>query len=104
MELSCLELNFERVRWKEQQQRMEGSPAFGTPSHMQVRPPIRHDDMFGTLADRQVQNMALRYVHMLTGYSYDGSTADVSADQYHHYKVITLIMHSTKTDECCTVV
>jgi hypothetical protein len=23
----------------------------------------------------------------LTGYSYDGSTADVSADQYHHYKV-----------------
>ncbi|GJN38518.1 hypothetical protein PR202_gb27568 [Eleusine coracana subsp. coracana] len=39
-----------------------------------------------------------RYVQMLTCYTQDGSNADVSADQYHHYKV-TLNVHITIRDE-----
>ncbi|RCV12447.1 hypothetical protein SETIT_2G270500v2 [Setaria italica] len=32
------------------------------------------------------------------GYSYDGSTADVSADQYHHYKEDVKLMHAMGLD------
>ncbi|CAN6167615.1 unnamed protein product [Urochloa humidicola] len=32
------------------------------------------------------------------GYSYDGSTADVSADQYHHYKEDVKLMHTVGLD------
>ena len=34
---------------------------------------------------------------MLTGYMPDGSNADVSADQYHHYKVSDKFRYDTKS-------
>ncbi|KAE8813791.1 hypothetical protein D1007_08981 [Hordeum vulgare] len=55
--------------WKGLLQKMGGSPASGTPS------PIKDLIISGTIA-----------LMSMPGYSYDKSTAVVSADQYHHYK------------------
>jgi hypothetical protein len=49
----------------------------------------------------QLQNITLRWplgsrlwnVLMMTGYAPDKSTADVAADQYHHYKVSIKMLH-----------
>ncbi|KAM0854304.1 hypothetical protein ACQ4PT_050526 [Festuca glaucescens] len=74
--------------YQAQRQRMEGSPASGTPSPTKVRPV---QTITSSCFFYRVRASAIRY-------SPDGSTSDVSADQYHHYKEDVKLMHNMGLD------
>ncbi|KAE8767153.1 beta-glucosidase 32-like [Hordeum vulgare] len=102
--------------WKGLLQKMGGSPASGTPSPIKVNSdydlyyysssPVSFVRSF---AIQQLQNISCDGLQDLIisgtialmsmpGYSYDKSTADVSADQYHHYKDDVKLMYEMGLD------
>jgi hypothetical protein len=75
------------LRLKVQLTRMEGNPASGTRSHTEVHNSSFFSSLQPNLSYISMFLIMARVLWLPAGYSIGGANADVTADQYHKYKV-----------------